>query len=106
MADRFQQATATRPFKCEDCKNPVNEGDEFFWDSQRKVGPKQISARVCPDCKETNSDDGITALAKGSIFSRVSQSPTGNDLAALKGRVGTLEKQIAEIVKWIKEQQS
>lgn len=72
---RFQEATARSPFKCEDCKQGIDAGQTFFWDSERKAGPRQYSWRICTGCKGEAEGETRPAAPK-SVFSSVAGTDT------------------------------
>jgi hypothetical protein len=80
---RFQAAVAQKPFKCEDCKQPIEAGQDFYWDSERKAGPRQYSWRICPGCQAKVTTPG----ASKSVFKDLDGTDTrqikSTDLAGL-----------------------
>jgi len=98
MTDRFNRATATKAFKCEDCQETLPQGSDFFWDNERKVGPRQYSARVCELCRDNYNKSETTqgSTPSKSVFAAAKgQSQASSGLGGLDKLVAILENQNA-----------
>lgn len=93
---RFQPAVAQKAFKCEDCKGDLNAGQSFFWDSERKAGPRQYSWRICPPCQAKVTGPG----ASKSVFGALDGSSTPqSDSNAIQSQISAILYELAEINK-------